>query len=124
MKEPDNDPLLRDLLQDGADAAFREASLNVMLSAARRTRRQRRILRVAGCAAVLLLGAAAIWQRPNVLPVRDSAVSHNSSIEADPARKPIRYIDDKELLSLFPNRPVALIGSAQGQQLIVFDRGK
>jgi hypothetical protein len=124
MNEPDNDPLLRELLQDGADAAFREASLNVMLSAARRTRRQRKILRVAGCAAVLLLGAAAIWQRPNIPPARDNAVSYNSSVEADSARKPIRYIDDKELLSLFPNRPVALIGSAQGQRLIVFDRGK
>jgi hypothetical protein len=124
MKEPDSGPLLRDLLQDGADAAFREASLNAILRAARRTRRQRKILRVAGCAAVLLLGAAAIWQRPNVLPGRASAVSHDSSIEGEPARKPIRYIDDNELLSLFPNRPVALIGSAQGQQLIIFDRRK
>ena len=124
MNEPDNDPLLRDLLQEGADVAFREASLKTMLSAARRTRRQRKYLRLAGCAAVLLLGAAAFLPRPNIMPRRAAAVSYSSPVEAVSARKPIRYIDDKELLSLFPNRPVALIGSARGQQLIVFDQGK
>jgi hypothetical protein len=124
MNEPHNDSLLHDLLQDGAGAAFREASLNTMLSAARRTRRQRKTLRLAGCAAVLLLGATAIWQRPNIPTAPTAIASHNSPVAADPARKPIRYIDDKELLSLFPNRPVALIGSAQGQQLILLDREK
>jgi len=124
MNEPDHDPLLRDLLQDGADASFREASLNELLSAARRTRQQRKILRLVGCAAILLIGAAAIWQRSNIPPARTADASPSSPVETDPARKPIRYIDDKELLSLFPNRPVALIGSAQGQQLILLDRGK
>jgi hypothetical protein len=124
MNEPDHDPLLRDLLQDGADAAFREASLNAMLSAARRTRRQRKILRLAGCAAILLIGAAAIWQRSNIPQAHTADASPSSPVETDSERKPIRYIDDKELLSLFPNRPVALIGSAQGQQLILLDRGK
>jgi hypothetical protein len=124
MNEPDNDPLLRDLLQDRADIAFREASLNAMLRAARRTRRQRKYLRLAGDAAVLLLGAAALWHRPSITPTRTDAVVSSLPVEAVSARKPIRYIDDKELLSLFPNRPVALIGAAQGQQLIVLDRGK
>jgi hypothetical protein len=124
MNEPDNDPLLRDLLQDGAEVAFREASLDAMLSAARRTRRRRKYLRLAGCTAVLLLSAAALWHRTNISPTLADAVPSSSSVEAIAARKPIRYIDDKELLSLFPNRPVALIGSAQGQQLILLDRGK
>jgi hypothetical protein len=124
MNEPDYDPLLRDLLQDGADTAFRETSLNAMLSAARRTRRQRKTLHLAGCAALLLIGSAAIWQRSNTPPARTADASPGSSVETDSARKPIRYIDDKELLSLFPNRPVALIGSDQGQRLILLDQGK
>jgi hypothetical protein len=124
MNEPDNDPLLRDLLHDGTDANFREASLNAMLTAARRTRRQRKTLRLAGYTAVLLLASAAIWQRPTIPPTPTAVPSHSSPVAADPARKPIRYIDDNELLSLFPNRPVALVGSPQGQQLILFDREK
>jgi len=123
MNEPDNDPLLRDLLQDGADAAFREASLNAMLGAARRSRRRRKILRLAGCAAVFLLSAA-LWHRPGITPVRTDIVHQSRSVEPVSARKPIRYIDDNELLSLFPNRPVALIGSSHGQQLIFLDQRK
>lgn len=145
MKTPrtGHEPLLEDLLSGEELEPLRAASLRQMIEAARRHQQRRQALRTVALtlapalaalgllafylprwkpfharqavapellvearpsASETLPGQTPISPRPEVVPARDSGVN---------------IISDAELLALFPDRPVALIGPP-GQQKLVF----
>ena len=127
MRRTEQDDLLNDLLPGEELAEFRQASLDLALKtmAARRTRRQ--VLRAcAGCS--LLLALAGIVLRP-WLPahwtgrksVAPSAEVTGVAGSAHAASGSIKFISDDELMALFPDRAVALIGKPGHQQFVFLD---
>ncbi len=124
MNDPDRDELWRDLLDDAADPAFAEWSRTQTLAGVRRLRRRRKRLRagiacVVGCALCYL---AAHFTEPSSSPaVARSTPAPVPSESVRTSLPPLRYLTDEELLSRFPNRPVALVGSPEHQQLIFLD---
>ena len=116
------DELLADMLAD--ENRLRETTLQRGLAEMHRVRKRRHTMRVtvAVCLPVLVL-AATIY-------VRDLSTNRNSThdtplpitqIEKTIRGTSIRVLNDEELLDLFNGRPVALIGPAGHQQLILFD---
>lgn len=131
MNDPKLNPLLNELLCGDEAEPCRAASLNQMLASARRRQRQRRTRRTAVLAALpALLGLA--WfasHRPApetglVAPVHPSsraATTHVAQAAATSSETaPVRFISDDELLSLFPGRAVALIGTPGHQTLVLW----
>ena len=93
----------------------------LLTAAAQRRRRRKARGGVAGALLVSALLALAwrpwelatspINERPRQIPYPES---HSASFQ-----EPVRYLSDEELLGLFPDRPVALIGPPQDQRLLV-----
>jgi hypothetical protein len=118
MKMPPEDLLQETLL----DNDTRAASLETMLGAVRQRKRQRRAVRLAAAASIVL-AVASLW-----LDGRESAAPSNktsASVAAQPvATVPgthIRILSDAELLSMFPDRAVALIGPREDRQFVFLD---
>ena len=118
--------LLEEIFDSSETGRLRQASLEAGLLAMRRKRRQRTAARCAASVCVLVLmaaGLARVFER-NV-PMRP-AVSVTAPASPALARKgqanpDVEIINADQLLALFPNRPVALIGSPGRQKLIFLD---
>jgi hypothetical protein len=119
MNNHHDDPLLTDVLNEGADAAVAAASLEKLLSANRRVRRQRRIFRGAAvCTLVLMgIGLSSLYLRRE--PHTDSAIT--SAPRQGPNAAPLHELTDEELFALFPDRQMALIGPPGDQRLVFVD---
>lgn len=126
MKHPEHDRLLKEIVTGEELADFREASLQQGLTAIRQQRRRQRALRLGALAAVpvaVVLGI--VFSRSPKPPVREIAASNASPVavsSAPPGTAPVKLINDDELLALFPDRPVALIGKPGQQQLVFLDK--
>lgn len=147
MKTPHtrHEPLLKDLLSGEELQPLRAASLRQMIEAARRHRQRRQTLRTVALAlvpALVTLGLLAFylprWKssragrtaapglvaeaRPGAseaLPVQTASSPRPAVV---PARDSgVKIISDAELLALFPDRPVALIGPRGRQKLVFLD---
>lgn len=127
MRRTEQDDLLKDLLSGDELAEFRRASLELGLKAmaARRTRRQ--VLHTcAGCSLLLALAAVVLWPwlpahwtgRKTVAQVPEVA---GSPAPAHAGSGSVRFISDDELMALFPDRAVALIGKPGHQQFVFLD---
>lgn len=123
MKNSEEHPLLNELLTGQEVAEFRGASLREALTVLHRTRRRRKVLRRAALAAlpVLLVVVAVISKSmnsssPDLAVVNPPAIA-SAAEQARPSS--IQFISDEELLALFPNQPLALVGP-EGQQELVF----
>jgi hypothetical protein len=114
MKRSDRDRLLREVLADENLAATREASLQQGLVLMRRRRRQR-VLFSSVAASTVLVAILALSALPRPAPAPSSEVAARE-ISA------VKVITDEQLLALFPNRTVALIGAPGKQELIFVDR--
>ena len=127
-----HDPLLDELLAGAELEPLRESALRLMLAESRRARQQRQALAAAALAlapvlaALALLGHHLSGSRPStpavaaLAPVEKAAPS---APEPAPAARPgLRIVTDKELLALFPDRPVALVGPPGRQRLVFLDR--
>jgi len=115
MKRFRPEQLLRDVLADDEVERLRASTLTEMLRAAG-LRRQRRawISGAAGTLAVVM--AILVLTHFPVHPPRGSAGP------AQPlTRSPVSLIDDEQLLALFPDRPVALVGPPGDQRLLFLD---
>jgi hypothetical protein len=123
MKNPtDRERLLADLFSDSTPEDFRDASLAHALSKARRGRAQRRTsLAVTGIATLAALAVSI----PFVFKAHQSpgpAISSIARAKAPPgAASKVRIINDDELLNLFPDRAVALVGPSNHRQLVFLD---
>jgi hypothetical protein len=124
MNRADQDRLLREILSDDP-AEFRRASLENSLAALRRRRRQRRAAGVglAACAVVagLLLALPQVRRDSTIAVAQFKRPAPADSAPPADAAPAIKVLNDDELLALFPNRPVGLIGSPGHQTLVFFD---
>lgn len=125
MKDPaDRDELLQDVLAETASGPFRATLLNEGLSGVRRKRRRRRITRAVAMMSLplLLIAGAFLMQKPRLAEpaVRPSAHPPLRAREVVPGTQ-MGIISDAELLDLFKNRPVALIGPRGRQRIVLLD---
>lgn len=123
MKTPESDRLLKEILAGEELADFRQASLEHGLASLRRQRQRQRAAQVCVLAVLALgCGAAIVFSRSRDLGTRQLAWSNATPAMSASLRvrtPEVRYISDDELLALFPDRVVALIGKP-GQQRLVF----
>ncbi len=114
MNRPDQDRLLRELLADENVEHLREASLarGLSLLHARRKRRALVSAVAASTAVAALLALLAPKHGPQPAGPPMAPVSSTSTV---------KIIDDQQLLALFPDRTVALIGAPGNRKLVFFD---
>jgi hypothetical protein len=127
-KHSNEKKLLADLL--GGDDNLREATLRRGLAAARGKRIQRRVIRVGAVlgGVIFVLSLLHTNNRDSNRPVAGYK-DRNPDFQSLPqpvaanviAGTTIRVLSDKELLDLFSNRPVALVGRPGKQKLIIFE---
>ena len=120
MKESP-EKLLADVL---GDEELYASTLRTGLAVLRRKRR-RRALQAAMIVLVPLAGLLAVVL-PRSRPMPRALANHDEKTSAAKAGRfiegtTIRVLSDEELLALFRDRPVALIGSPGHQQLVLFD---
>jgi hypothetical protein len=112
--KPEKQNLIRDLLEENSN---REATLLAGASILRR-RRHWRNARQAGLVLALVVAAAALaLKKESPMPTQVVSVA--------PAAAPVSQVHemtDDELLSLFPNTPVALASLPDGTKRLLFPR--
>ena len=125
MKNPDHGELWRDALDEGVEDALAAASLAGMLAYARHRRRRRRLLGVSAVAAALGVLFCLTTRLQN--PSRGPLAAHQSP--GVPTAAPeatglaqVHFLTDEELLSRFPDRPIALIGPPGDRRLVFLDQ--
>lgn len=121
MKTPsDRNELLNEVLTVENASKLRAKSLEVTLTAVRRQRRLRHALRCASPIVALGILTAALWYRqaPSIQPV---AVQPAVIAAPTVPGTSIRLLSDEELLAMFPDRPVALIGPPDERQFVFLD---
>jgi hypothetical protein len=117
MNRFEQDRLLREILTGEELARFRQASLEQGLSQLHRRQRRQRVLRFSSLAALAL--SAVLLGRHFLMPAGRATASTQAPLPG--VNHPVEYITDDQLLALFPDRSVALIGPP-GQQQFVFLR--
>jgi hypothetical protein len=105
--------------EDGAD--FERASLEHGLSCLRRQRRRGHFLR-AGLAAVAGLIAAALFIKSHPRTPGGGSSVQLASAPSPATTSHVQFINDDQLLALFPDRSVALIGKPGEQRLVFLDQ--
>jgi len=123
--KPDHDELLNEVLSESAPQNFREASLLRTLTSARRHRRTRSALHVVGATGICFaLLAGVIWHQRNSSSTANNRPESVAPIQASAPTVPgtnIRLVSDDELLAMFPDRPVALLGPPDKRQFVFLD---
>lgn len=126
MKHSDQDRLLNEIITGEELADFRQTSLQHALVALRQRRRRQHLVRLGALAVVPLLAALAILGNRPLGPASPKTSAANASpapvASAQPQIGAVKFINDDELLALFPDRPVALIGKPGRQQLVFLDQ--
>src|SRR4051794_13506218 len=120
MQAPDHQKLWRDAIYDAAPKSFVEATLAFTIAHARRERRTRRNIRIAAGATVSLvaaLGSALLYRSTYKAAPSESARSVVVQA-AQPTGVSVHYLTDDEVLALFPNQPVGLVGSGSSRELL------
>jgi hypothetical protein len=126
MKRPSNDRLLRALLAVDGASDLRRASLERGLAGLRRRRQQRHFRRVILCVGLPVALAVGLLLQHAFTSAPPPRLAMAPTIPAVPAERvaapSVKIITEAELLALFPDRPVALIGKPGAQRLLVFDQ--
>jgi hypothetical protein len=111
--------LLQELLNDDELSALRQASLARGLRALHQRQSRRRQLQVAAVLVPLLVLLGHWPFRPAQRPAAFASVTTPPPrMEAEK----VEYITKDQLLALFPDRPIALIGAPGHQQFILLDK--
>ncbi len=125
MKRGDQDHLLKEILTGDELSEFRQVSLETGLAALRQeaARRHRRRASLLACLPLCLAVAFLLRQstHPTIRPTEASRPSGAATGPTQPGLPDIRFINDEQLLALFPGRAVALIGRPGEQQLVFLD---
>jgi len=127
MKRTEPDELLREILTGEEVAGFRRASLERGLKALKARRRHRALGRVcAGASLALALAAVLLWPSLQGYWSRRAPTAGAPEVvkaSAPPDANTVRFISDDELMALFPNQSVALIGKPGHQEFVFLDGG-
>ena len=120
MKPQFSEKFIDDLLSDADLEAFRAASLQCGLTLVKRRRQRRLLTRLSINLVIPLLLALAIWNyRPMAPAPAPATASVNPPIQAV---SKVRLIKDDDLFALFPNRPLAIIGSPGHRKVVFLDQ--
>ena len=111
MKRPDQERLLRGILADDNVEALRAASLARGLTLLRARRRRR--------ASVAMVASLAAIAAALLTPRSDDRLPNEREALSAPAATPTKIITDEQLLALFPEQSVALVGAPGTQRLIL-----
>jgi hypothetical protein len=124
-----NDPkkyLLTKLLTTDEVVQLRDRSLDSMLAGARVRRRRRQLAPL--CLGFLLVGfllgvrmLTHDHDTKTTIPSVASVPSELAPARPEEAAPQVKFITTEELLALFPDRPLALVGPPGRQRLIFFD---
>jgi len=111
--------LLAELL---ADEDLRESTLRGGLNAIRRKKIQRQSIRIGAVlsAMVLFILVSRNTERPSTSAKQQHAALQSPVPEVVPGTT-VRVLKDQDLLDLFPDRAVALVGPPGKQKLILFE---
>ena len=122
-KRVEHEELLADVLSE--NESWRAATLEQGLATLRRVRSRRRTVRLtmAFAAPLLVLAAVLVLQNRRVvsLQVAEQNEAQPEHVVKTIEGTPIRVLNDEELLALFKDRPVALVGEPGNQRLILLD---
>ena len=123
MKRNEQEQWLNELLSGDELTSLRRTSLELGLGLLQRRRARRRQLTT--CALVVMpliflaLALASVLQSTRH---SQRVVSVPAQVAGIPAPRAVKFITDQELLALFPDRPIALVGKPGAQQLVFLDR--
>jgi hypothetical protein len=111
--KPEKQDLMRDLLDEDSN---REATLLAGTRILRRRRHWRTARKGALVLALVAIAAVLALKKENPLPMPQVA---SIAPQASPVTQ-VRALSDDELLSLFPNTPVALASLPDGKKRLIF----
>lgn len=125
MNAHDQEKLLKEILPPNGLADFRQASLAYGLAGLRREQRRRHTVRLAAAAAVVLCISFG-------LAVKLRKTGANQNVQIHPAlatasaivASHVEFINDDQLLALFTNQPVALVGKPGDQRLVFLGKSE
>ena len=115
MTEEEKKQLLNAILADDDLARLRTATLNRGLTELRRRRRRNTAARISLIALPVVALAFVMLHLPH--PPREDAIPGKQVAFV----APVKRITAEQLLALFPNRPVALVGEPGHRQLVFLD---
>jgi hypothetical protein len=118
MNHRDQEKLLKEILPRGDESDFRDASLQFGLAGLRRERRRRHIVRFSAAAVVLLGLCIGFFRSQHATKPQRLVVQVQPAVSSS-ASSHVEFINDDQLLAVFTNQPVALIGKP-GEQRLVF----
>ena len=125
MKHREEHRLLKEILAGDEPSEFRQVSLDLTLASIRRRRRGRRLAYLSAFSATLVVLAVQIAFGPRFKPAVQGAASSSLAgtlpLPAPRADATVKFINDEQLLALFPDRSVALIGKPGHQRLVFLD---
>jgi hypothetical protein len=116
MKRSEQDRLLGEIFADEGVERLRAASLAGGLAALRARRRRRTY--VSGAAVSFAIAIAAL------VSTRRQPHVETTVRQTEPKTNAVQIINDEQLLALFPDRSVALIGRPGQQRLVFFADGE
>lgn len=120
MKPSEQEKLLKELLPNEGLADFRKASLERGLASMRQHRRQRALLR--GGALAVVAGLLVFGLRLRHPNQNHNTVAAIPSPAPAPSVEHVKFISDDELLAMFPQGSVALVGKPGQQRLVFLDK--
>jgi hypothetical protein len=123
MNHPNPEQLLKDLLSGDGLSDFRSTSLEYGLASLRLRRRRRRLVSIALMSTVPLV-AVIVFFSQSIEHALHPPASVPPRLVASSAKKlapTLSIIDDEQLLALFSDQPVALVGNPGQQQLVLLN---
>jgi hypothetical protein len=120
MKHDAKDQLVDELLTGEELEAFRQTSLRHGLALIKSRRRRRNMGRISAMALLTFLVVLGLWtNRQAIQPLPTASISVRPT---SASVSKVRLINDDDLLTLFPNRPLAMVGSAGHRKLVFLDQ--
>jgi peptidoglycan/LPS O-acetylase OafA/YrhL len=120
MNPHDQEKLLKEILPPDDLADFRQASLAFGLAGLHREQRRRHVVRFIAAGTVLICLSLGLVMKSRKTGGNQTAQIHPALATASAiVASHVDFINDDQLLALFTNQPVALIGKP-GEQRLVF----
>ncbi|HWV99761.1 MAG TPA: hypothetical protein VNZ64_08735 [Candidatus Acidoferrum sp.] len=130
MNRTERERLLKETLTGDEVSGFRQTTLELGLRALKTRQKRRAAVRVCiVCSLALVFGGEIVRESVMRLSARRDSVetlpqASTATAPAPSGTDEVKFISDNELMALFPDRAVALIGKPGHQQLVFLDLDK